>query len=425
MLTIWLTIELTIGRESPFEVVRSEWETATVRVGYLQWESHFPPASNTSCSEGPMSLDDIVNGNYDDLILDACARFERNKDPDKEYIDCLLKLCNWLVNSKPPAATGWTGQRGNARKLNGEMEVRLQELAVGMISGTWWHKQLTGWTQFAACMISILHMCKDNVHWGKIDEIVTALVEEKDKMYNGLLKRELERWKDQGSCGPAPTLQDVKAAKSLDYGEYKWKSIEDYFIVLKGASKDNGPNAAMATIVYTAIRELQSCVKSETPPRLVLEMLSHLKSPPGFMSLDEVRERERTQRAKDAEHDDFDLDSSPEDEGPREETKAGSSRTSTPSPVLPIAPPAQLPAKKRAREDGPSEESERTGWSPDRREYEKLADMRDNIRGMIKSYGKLLHSFEYAGGNLDRNIGFAYADVNPFVDGGVCEYREL
>jgi len=397
-------------------------------------DSHFPPASNSSCSEGPMALDYLVNGAYDDLILDACARFERKKDPDKEYIDCLLKLCNWLVNSKPPAATGWTGMRGHARKFKGEMDDRLQELAMGMISGTWWHKQLTGWTQFAACMIAIHHMCKDNVHWEKIGRIVAECVEEKDKLYHGLLKRELERWKDQGSCGPAPTLLDVKATKSLDYGEYKWKSIQSYFVVLKGASKDNGPDAVMATIVYTAIRELQLCVKSETPPRLVLALLSHLKSPPGFMSLDEVRERERTQRAKDAEHDDFDLDSSPE--APREEVAAGSetcSKRARPDPVVangsstasevdePEAPPAKRVARPSPRTevtpaDGTSAMAEREAHSQS--EYQKLVDMRDNIRQLIKCYGKMLHSFEYAGGDLGPNIGFAYADVNPFANTG-------
>lgn len=358
----------------------------------------------------------------DELIRDACARFERNKDTDKKYIDCLLKLCNWLANSKPPAATGWTGQRGNARKFKGGMAVPpIQNLAVNMINGQWWRKQLVGWTQFAACMLAILHMSKNKVHLEKIDKIVAACVDEKDKMYQSLLKRHLEGWTALTADGPPPTLLDVKAAKHLDYGESKWKSIQSYFeehFEYTEEAEDNCRDPTVMKVVDAAFVELLYCVSTETPPREVVAMLKHLHTPPGFKSLADVQERERVQRAKDAEHDDFDLESSPEDEVPREEANPSGSRTSTPSPVLLIAPPEQLLAKKRAREDdGPSEEMA-PGNSDDRMQakYKKLVDMRDNIRGLVKCYGKLLHSFEYAGGNLDRNIVFAYGDVNPFAN---------
>ena len=44
------------------------------------------------------------------VISDACARLNRCDEPEKQYFKCLLKLCNWLANSKPPTTTeDWIG----------------------------------------------------------------------------------------------------------------------------------------------------------------------------------------------------------------------------------------------------------------------------------------------------------------------------
>ena len=355
-----------------------------------------------------------------EVLYEARRRFQRNKDPEKEQINCVLKLCNWLANSKLPSRSNWTGQRGNARKLkDDDFHGVILSTAEGMMIGTYWRKELSGWREFVACMIALRHMFKHAPLNCMVRDILSACKEEKRKMYDSLLKREVELWSAQKDAGPMPTLELIMRRKSLDYGEAKWDSICEYIL---DASELNGPNK----IVLQALAALKICVDTEESPSQVLDVLKFMKTPPGYMSREAIKEAERLQRAKDAEDDDDWFDKSEEEvsaAAPQEKGDYSRSfqdrllASSTPSPVLEVGPPPQTERAKRSREEAFPEVDDPVGEEESERilreKYNKLAGLRQNIMSLIETYGAMLHAIEYAGPRKSRNLGYAYKDVNP------------
>jgi len=226
--------------------------------------------------------------------------------PHKRVVERVLCIVHWLEASKKPSPTGWSGQRGQARKFKGAMNAELKRLAVGMLDGSFWKKELVGWKEHVAALLalSVALDKADTVYFTGV--ILEKAVEENDDMQRRMLARD-----------PNHQRKDVAA-------EAKWRRVNSWF----------AKHADLYAQIGAIFGVLQSAIDTEQEQHTVLEMMASLPTPPGFTSREERLRTERELRAQEAENDDgFDLgEVATEQQGkPMERGSAASDTTEPPS----------------------------------------------------------------------------------------------
>lgn len=226
----------------------------------------------------------------------------------KAYIGDLLKLCAWFADSKPPAASGWSGHRGHARKLKGEMDDALAEQAADMIKGSFWRKQLCGWGQFVSCATAIVKMCEDHTALSFAKQVLVDCTNQNNRMQEAMFRR---REKVPEDADAPPVTLDNTERRDIS-AEAKWMRICEWL-------EEAEPNLGVRSVLEMLYRHVKN---EKTPAATFASMQKQLLMPPGYARTSEKLEAERLQRAKEAEEDDdFDL-GSPDEEPSADEAAA-------------------------------------------------------------------------------------------------------
>ena len=217
----------------------------------------------------------------------AVASLEgREESNQKRYTKLVTDLLTLLKSSRPPSLADW---KTKARKLDEEV---ITAIAVDVIKGERFFRELSNWSQFAIALTA-LDALVDNC--GYHQALASTLAEKATTANDELQKRMWDREKQ--SCAVRgevePALESIE--RKDVHAESKYQGIEAFF-------EENN----LTAMVKTILRKLKSCINNEEKPTEVVYLIRQLPLPPGVKDGTERRREASMLAAKEAAEQDSD-----------------------------------------------------------------------------------------------------------------------
>lgn len=208
------------------------------------------------------------------------------------FLKIFFHTLNIVSDCKPPAVTGWSGDRGQALKLRETDDI--SSAIVKIVKGSTWRTSLTskGWKEFIAHLCALRAMLTHGKPKDKALYLAVNAKFENDTLQKGVWEREKMSAVCRGD-GCIPKLEDVPRRDVASQAKYD--SYMAFFEEHGESLKETLGHMLLA---------LRQAMSTDSKPNDVIALKGTLPVEPGYQTEKERMEEAREIRAKEAESDD-------------------------------------------------------------------------------------------------------------------------